>query len=169
MIEPYRTGVWRGIPLPLPMCEHWREIAFSTADFSEESVWQGSVSWPILTMQYHGDHGQFLECQKISTFEPRSTKGPEMINRTSETRTINLTIREPICQNGVWVRKRIILLMQDHRRQVKVVKAMLAVSLCDDSSQNAFHSKSNAGFLRGLIPHNATCWRLGGGEVCYTL
>eukprot|EP00913_Durusdinium_trenchii_P008736 g8204.t1 len=32
-----------GLPLPVPMSPQWRETAFATTDFSEETVWNGSV------------------------------------------------------------------------------------------------------------------------------
>lgn len=33
----------RGLPLPVPMSPQWRETAFATTDFSEETVWNGSA------------------------------------------------------------------------------------------------------------------------------
>ena len=36
-------GEQTGLPLPLPMSEQWREKAFATTDFSEATVWDGSV------------------------------------------------------------------------------------------------------------------------------
>ena len=48
---------WRtasgGFPLPAPVSEHWRGEAWSTTDFSEEAVWQGSAPWGSITVGRH--------------------------------------------------------------------------------------------------------------------
>ena len=43
------------------------------------------------------------------------------------------------------------------------------VSSCEESSQNPYHFVPIARDLKIGMPQNATCWKLGGGEVCQTL